>query len=612
MGDSPLGAKDIKKHNFIEILAHLQEPSSPQGILSVLLRRVVNDYGFRWGCVCLIGEGADLVESYPSSRPQEEERFLSLASQYPIDNLYALEAPLAPYLVIPIQARRGSMGFMILEKGETAHEAVVDELKVLGTVAGGAVYRAMRYNRKIRRMGMALRARRAASGALPLGDPRELEDYITRDLNAILGCKRAWLVLSEDLDSDCIPEKVKAVVRRARRSQALCFRGGVIVLPLRWEGVTLGYLALRRDTRSIKDIFPALSAYAGALARHLSEMLPIIARYSGILASPFLGVFQIDREGIITFVNASFVLTLGYPLSALEGFIGKEIWELLPPSHAKVVRETVASLFNGERMMGIHRVEFLDNAGNTLPALMSLSLIRHCQGVLGVSIDLADEEKLLKELEQRNQELQSFAYSAAHELKGPLVYLKKVVSQPSLEGFPIQELRWAVGRLESALKHLTAYSLLDNREVVLESLSPHVIVQEIWSDLAKEVGITMEINIGVPPLMKSDPFLLELVLRNLLSNAQKFGIKGDPPRVDVTCVRMGREYLFSVRDYGEGFEQDRAREIFEPFVRLHPGKKGTGLGLTIAKKAVEKLGGKIWAEGAVGKGATFYFTHPLL
>ncbi len=247
-----------------------------------------------------------------------------------------------------------------------------------------------------------------------------------------------------------------------------------------------------------------------------------------------------------------------------------------------------------------------------MPMLVSLSPLRRDQGLLGVAIDVTEKEKLLKNLEERNRELQAFAYSAAHELKGPLLYLKKVVSQPSLEGFPLEELRWAVARLESTLKHLTAYSLLDNMSVTVESISPYLIIQGIWNDLAREVGITLDISIKVPPLMKSDPFLLELIFKNLLRNAQKFGIKGDPPRVDVECVRKEEGYLFSIRDHGEGFSQKKAEEIFEPFVRLHPEKKGTGLGLTIVKKAVEKLGGKIWAEGALGKGATFYFTHPIL
>ncbi len=616
MDESPLRIRGKRGRGFESILAHLQELTSPREVLSVLIRRAVNDYGFPWGCLFLLDGDTKLIESYPSSKPHEERLLASKILHLKDEGELSLGMP-ASFLVIPIQTRRKVLGFMALEKGKSLRETTIEELRILGSVAGGSVNQIRNHIGRIRRISRGIRTERKANRLLFLKDLREMEERVTRDLKALTGCRDVWLVtVKEGCPSfpSSLPEGVMAFAKRALNRDEPFFMEDLASFPLVEEGKKLGMLIIMPKTLH-RDSLPMIRVYCQGLSRALAGFLkgyPVEARYRGIMASPLLCVFQLDSEGIITFINSSFALTLGYPLREANRLLGKKVWEMIHPSCLERMKESLDSLRRGERGLGVLPITLVDGEGNSVFMLVSFSPLRGGWGVLGVAIDITEKEKLLKNLEERNRELQTFAYSAAHELKGPFLYLKKVVSQPSLEGFPLEELRWAVARLESTLKHLTAYSFLDNRSVTVESTSPHLIIQGIWNDLAREVGITMDISIGVPPLMKSDAFLLELIFRNLLRNAQKYGIKGDPPRVDVECVRRGKGYLFSVRDYGEGFPPKKAQEIFEPFVRLHPEKKGTGLGLTIVKKAVEKLGGKIWAEGALGKGTVFYFTHPIL
>jgi chemotaxis family two-component system sensor kinase Cph1 len=131
------------------------------------------------------------------------------------------------------------------------------------------------------------------------------------------------------------------------------------------------------------------------------------------------------------------------------------------------------------------------------------------------------------------------------------------------------------------------------------------------SNLHKDIEQTgTEVNFGFLPTVRTDRSQLTLVFQNLISNAIKFRTD-QPPRLEIVAKRANREWLVSIADNGEGFDSDYAEQIFLPFKRLHGSDTpGSGIGLATCKRIVERLGGRIWAEAAKGKGATFYFTLP--
>jgi light-regulated signal transduction histidine kinase (bacteriophytochrome) len=123
----------------------------------------------------------------------------------------------------------------------------------------------------------------------------------------------------------------------------------------------------------------------------------------------------------------------------------------------------------------------------------------------------------------------------------------------------------------------------------------------------EETGATVTIQ-NLPPVSADDP--LSRVFQNLIENAIKYRREA-PPDIRISAERRGRQWLFSVQDNGIGFEMQYADQIFAVFERLHGSKiGGTGIGLAVCRKLVERYGGRIWAESGPGKGSTFYFTVP--
>ena len=119
-----------------------------------------------------------------------------------------------------------------------------------------------------------------------------------------------------------------------------------------------------------------------------------------------------------------------------------------------------------------------------------------------------------------------------------------------------------------------------------------------------------QISIAKLPQVRGDEGLLRQVFINLLSNALKFSRKRDEPRVEIGWEQKGQDAVFFVRDNGAGFNMAYAANLFGVFKRLHHYDEfeGTGVGLAIVQRIIQKHGGKVWAEGAVNQGATFYFT----
>jgi light-regulated signal transduction histidine kinase (bacteriophytochrome) len=232
-----------------------------------------------------------------------------------------------------------------------------------------------------------------------------------------------------------------------------------------------------------------------------------------------------------------------------------------------------------------------------------------------------DFAELRLELERANQELQQFAYAASHDMREPVrmvtSYLnlleRRYVDQ--LDQTANDYIKFAVEgstRMGRLIDDLLAYS----RVVGAESLTPRPVnmngvMQWVAMNLAKEISEAgAKFTWEELPTVNADENRIVMVVQHLVSNSLKF--RGEaPPEVRVTAQEADGEWIFTITDNGLGFDQQYAERVFGVFKRLH-GKQfpGTGMGLAIAKKVVERHGGRIWAESAVGQGARFYFTLP--
>jgi signal transduction histidine kinase len=243
---------------------------------------------------------------------------------------------------------------------------------------------------------------------------------------------------------------------------------------------------------------------------------------------------------------------------------------------------------------------------------------------VGYSTELerAHEEikKTVAELRRSNEELKQFAYIASHDLQEPLrmiaSYLQLIERRykGKLDKDADEFIAFAVegaSRLQNMIIGLLAYSRIETQGKPLEEVNSAEVLGNAISNLkiAIEESKTL-ITEDHLPVVKADAVQLVQVFQNLMANAIKFR-REYPPRIHVSAVLEGTEWVFSVRDNGIGIDQEFKGRIFDIFQQLH-GKEytGVGIGLSLCRRIVERHGGRIWCESETGKGTTFYFTIP--
>jgi light-regulated signal transduction histidine kinase (bacteriophytochrome) len=178
-------------------------------------------------------------------------------------------------------------------------------------------------------------------------------------------------------------------------------------------------------------------------------------------------------------------------------------------------------------------------------------------------------------------------------------------------------IRYAVdgaNRMQWLINDLLAYSRVTSQEQVFEEVDCTKVLEEVMSNLQLSIEESQAVVTHDPlPTVMADGGQLGQLFQNLIANAITFHGE-EPPAVHVSAERKANEWLFSVRDNGVGLDPQYAERIFVIFQRLHDREEypGTGIGLAICKKVVERHGGRIWVVSQVGQGATFYFTLPIV
>ncbi len=228
----------------------------------------------------------------------------------------------------------------------------------------------------------------------------------------------------------------------------------------------------------------------------------------------------------------------------------------------------------------------------------------------------------MAELDRSNKELELFAYVASHDLQEPLRMVSSYTQllarryKGRLDANADEFIAYAVdgaNRMQSLINDLLAYSRVGTRGKEFEPTDCTAVCDQTLANLK----VTLEesdaaVACGPLPTVMADKMQIGRLFQNLIGNAIKY--HGDePPRVQVSAEQKGKEWVFSVRDNGIGIDPQYAERIFVIFQRLHTREEypGTGIGLAICKKIVERHGGRIWMESQLGSGATFSFTIPV-
>lgn len=333
--------------------------------------------------------------------------------------------------------------------------------------------------------------------------------------------------------------------------------------------------------------------------------------------------------GVFTYIGPQAARILGYPL---EEWYGKTFWQ--DHIHLEDRERAVQFCIESSQKLPAYEFEYrmLAADGRTLWLRHIVAVIPEKEGLpkmlRGFLIDITSYKKAeqtltqqAEELYRSNKELEQFAYVSSHDLKEPL---RKISSYAELFSIInkgkmgaesdkyIEYIRDGVRRMQELIDDLLAYSKSGRAEMNLSKIDLNVVLKKVLFDLEKSIDEShATIGHSMLPQVMADASQIQLVFQNLISNAIKFH-GGKPPRIQISAHRKHGEWILSVEDNGIGFEPKYRDQIFKVFQRLHNQKQypGTGIGLAICKKIVERHGGRIWADAKPGKGSQFFFTFP--
>lgn len=224
--------------------------------------------------------------------------------------------------------------------------------------------------------------------------------------------------------------------------------------------------------------------------------------------------------------------------------------------------------------------------------------------------------------EAATRELEAFSYAVSHDLRAPLRAidgLSQVLVEDFGEGLPeearshLARVRVGAQRMAHLIDDLLLLSRISRTDLVRERVDALEVARDVLAGLReRDPGRVVEAVMEGSLPVRADPHLLRIALENLISNAWKFTARRPRARIEFGVESRDGEPVLFVRDDGAGFEPRYAGNLFRPFKRLHRESEfpGTGIGLATVKRVVQRHGGRIWAEGEPGEGATFYFTLP--
>jgi len=339
------------------------------------------------------------------------------------------------------------------------------------------------------------------------------------------------------------------------------------------------------------------------------------------------GAVSMSLDGTLLYCNRRFAEIVGLPL---EKILGRKFEEFA--THPDLVTALLS-----EAQWGSSRGELtLHKLGNCgVPVFAALQrLAGETAELCMVVTDLTDivaARLLVGELELRvdertaalvakNQELEGFTYSVSHDMRTPLrgivgnanIVLEEEGERISDTGKEqLRRLANAAIKMAQLVDDLLQYARLGVRELKTEPINLMSLAQQVAKEVASNRG-DCELTVSIPEdcTVTCDPRILGMALHNLFDNACKYRKRGNPMRMELGVQERFGESVYFVRDEGIGFDMTYVHKLFVPFERLHRDSDylGTGIGLANVRRAIERHGGVVWAEGEPGVGATFYFT----
>jgi PAS domain S-box-containing protein len=339
------------------------------------------------------------------------------------------------------------------------------------------------------------------------------------------------------------------------------------------------------------------------------------------------GIFYLfDSRGRFLRWNRNFEIVSGY---SAEEIAGMHPVDFFHAEQKELIADRIGAVFATGQATA--EADFVSKSGLRQPHFFTgrLILLGDEPCLIGMGLDISERKRMERALQLRtddlvrsNAELEQFAYVASHDLQEPL---RAVASYTQLldrrykgrldeeaDKF-IDRITGAVARMQRLIQDLFAYSRVGRPDDTRSVVDCNVLVQQVVEDLNAAISESgAEVSWDELPTVRVEALQMRQLFQNLVGNALKFR-GGAAPRIHISAKRNGDGWLYSVRDNGIGIEPQYFDRIFVIFQRLHSRRAyaGTGLGLALCKKIVERHGGRIWVESEIGKGSAFFFSLPI-
>jgi PAS domain S-box-containing protein len=408
-----------------------------------------------------------------------------------------------------------------------------------------------------------------------------------------------------------------------------------VFFPLTYHGKSFGFVFVGVHDRSKFRFFEreALESLTAQIAnvilqKQIEEELKLSERrYRGLFESMMDGVVQTDGDGRYLEANDAFLRIVGYSLAELRNMTYLEI---TPEKWQNVDEQIMSDEIEKRGFSDEFEKEYVRKDGKIVPVAIR---VWAGEGEAGrkeywaVIRDITQRkrneriiEKTVRDLARSNEELKQFAYAASHDLQEPLrgmtgfseLLLERYGGK--LEDDAREFLSFivdAAARMQQLINDLLSYSRLNTRAKPFEPADIGEVIETAKLNLTALIDENgAQIETGPMPTVSCDKQQMTQLFQNLIGNAIKYRRPGEQPRVSITAEEIPGYRVFRVQDNGIGIKGEFLEVIFKVFQRLHTKDEyeGTGIGLAICRKIVDRHGGKIWVESEYGKGARFSFT----